>query len=169
MKWIGISGSWRKTSEQVEADVRSIVREVITRGDGIVTGGALGVDYIATEEVLRLNPSATQIRIYLPTTLQIYSAHYRKRAIEGVITDTQAEMLISQLERLVKINKNAIIENKENKICNIETYYQRNMEVINASDELISFQVNKSQGTQDTIDKAEKQGKKVRRFEYTVE
>jgi len=94
MKWIAISGSWRKTNEQVESDVRKVVREIITSGNGIVSGGALGVDYIAIDEALILNPSATQIRIYLPTTLQIYSAHYRKRAEEGVITSTQAEMLI---------------------------------------------------------------------------
>ncbi len=95
MKWTGISGSWRKTNELVEADVKRIVREIVIRGYGIVTGGALGVDYIATDEALKLNPSVTQIRVYLPTTLQIYSTHYRKRAAEGVITNEQAEMLMS--------------------------------------------------------------------------
>ena len=43
MKWYGITG-WRKTSPEVEADVRKTVREIIERGDGIVTGGALNVD-----------------------------------------------------------------------------------------------------------------------------
>lgn len=168
MRWIAISGSWRKTDEQVEADVRKVVRETITSGNGIVTGGALGVDYIATDEALKLNPSATQIRVYLPTTLPIYSAHYRKRAIEGVISSTQAEMLVSQLERLMRSNKEAIIENKENTVCNTETYYQRNMEVIKASDELVAFQVNRSEGTQDAINKAEQNGIPVRKLEYTL-
>jgi len=33
MKWIGISGSWRKTNSQVEADVRDLVRETIKNPD----------------------------------------------------------------------------------------------------------------------------------------
>ena len=169
MKWIGISGSWRKTNSKVETDVRNLVREVIAKGDGIVTGGALGVDYFATDEVLKLNPSAKQIKVYLPTTLQIYATHYRKRAKEGVITRTQAEELISQLEKLAKLNPSAVIVNRENKLVNTDTYYQRNMEVVNASDELVAFQVNGSQGTQDAINKAEQQGKKVKRFIYSID
>lgn len=169
MKWIGITGSWRKTNEQVESEVRNVVREIIANGDGIVTGGALGVDYIATDEVLRINPSAIQIKVYLPTTLKIYAAHYRKRAAEGVITVSQAEMLIFQLERLAKINKEAVIENKVNTVCNTETYYQRNIEVIKASNELVAFQVNKSAGTQDAINKAERRGMLVRKFEYSID
>jgi hypothetical protein len=169
MKWVGISGSWRKTNEQVEADVRRIVREIIANGNGIVTGGALGVDYIATDEALKLNPSAVQIRVYLPTSLEIYSAHYRKRATEGVITDIQAEKLISQLEKLAKLNKKAVIENKKNKSVNQDAYYQRNMEVIRNSSELVAFHVNKSEGTQDAINKAEEKGILVRRFEYVID
>lgn len=41
MNWVAISGSWRKTSDAVEADVRTHVRAVMMRGDGIVTGSAL--------------------------------------------------------------------------------------------------------------------------------
>lgn len=168
MKWIGISGGWRKIDEKVEADVRKIIRGIIKDGNGIVSGGALGVDYIATDEALKLNPSATQIRIYLPTTLGIYSAHYRKRATEGVITIEQAEKLISQLERLIKANRKALIENMENNLVNTETYYQRNTKVVNASDELVVFHINESAGTQDTIDKAKKRGIPIRKFEYAI-
>ena len=50
-RWVGISGSWRKTNDQVESDVRNAVREIFKKSFGIVTGGALGVDYIATDEV----------------------------------------------------------------------------------------------------------------------
>jgi len=86
MKWVAISGSWRKTNEEVENDVRQAVREIIKRGDGIVTGGALNVDYFATDEALKVNPEAKQIKVCLPVTLELFSAHYRKRADEGVIT-----------------------------------------------------------------------------------
>lgn len=169
IKWVGISGGWRKIDKRVEADVRKVVKDIINEGNGIVSGGALGVDYVATDEALKLNPSATQIKIYLPTTLEIYSAHYRKRATERVITSEQAEMLISQLERLVKANKEALIENMENKVVNTETYYQRNMEVVKTSDELIAFHVNGSAGTQDTINKAKERGISVKKFEYTID
>ena len=63
MKWTAITGSWRKTSSEVERDVRDAVREIIERGDGIVTGGALNVDWYATDEALKLNPEATKIRM----------------------------------------------------------------------------------------------------------
>lgn len=105
----------------------------------------------------------------MPTSLQIYSAHYRKRAKEGVITSTQAEGLISQLKKLARLNKKAIIENQDNELVNQETYYQRNMKVVEASDELVAFHVNGSEGTLDAINKAKKRGIPVRKLEYNIE
>ncbi|MBI2047855.1 MAG: hypothetical protein HYT27_01830, partial [Parcubacteria group bacterium] len=64
--WFGISGSWRKTNETVEQGVLEAVRKIIERGDGIVSGGALNVDYFATDEALKLNPTADRIKIFLP-------------------------------------------------------------------------------------------------------
>ncbi len=91
MKWYGITGSWRKTSEQVEADVRTAVQKIIERGDGIVTGGALNVDWFATDEALKHNPEATQIKVCIPAKLELYAAHYRKRADEDVILRTNKQ------------------------------------------------------------------------------
>ena len=101
MKWIAISGS-RKTNKEVERAVRSAVREILECGDGIVTGGALGVDYFATDEALKTDLTATHIKVFLPTPLEVYADHYRKRAAERVITDHQVEMLITQLSSLKK-------------------------------------------------------------------
>lgn len=168
MKWIGISGSWRNINIKLESDVRKIVKGIIKKGDGIISGGALGVDYFATEEALKLNPSADQIRIYLPTTLKMYFRHYKKRAKEGVITFKQADMLISQLGNLKRINKSSLIENKLSKKINKKTYYNRNLKVINASNELVAFQVNKSEGTQDAINKAKQKGIPIKIFEYLI-
>lgn len=53
-KWIGISGSWRVTTPEIERIVRAKTRDIIMAGDGIVTGGALNVDYQVTDEVLKL-------------------------------------------------------------------------------------------------------------------
>ncbi|MFT4244825.1 MAG: hypothetical protein ACMXYB_05220 [Candidatus Woesearchaeota archaeon] len=52
MKSYAISRSWRITTPQAQEDVEKVVREIISNGDGIVTRGALGVDYVSTEIVL---------------------------------------------------------------------------------------------------------------------
>lgn len=167
MKWIGISGSWRIHNKEVEQDVRREVAEIIARGDGIVSGGALGVDYTATDEALKYNPSATQIKIFLPSTLEIYAKHYRNRANEGVITSKQAEDLIAQLTALKNANPDALIEGHHD-VLNQHTYFERNTWVVGASDELLAFQVNASQGVQDTIDKAKGNNLPVKLYSYTV-
>ena len=167
MKWVAISGSWRKTNEEVENDVRQAVREIIKRGDGIVTSGALNVDYFATDEALKVNPEAKQIKVCLPVTLELFSAHYRKRADEGVITHQQAEELITQLTALKKANPSALIENEKNTIVDKDTYYERNTKVMDLSNELYAFQVNDSEGVQNTVDKARDNGKFVKLKKYT--
>ncbi len=166
--WIGITGSWRTVNAAVERDVRDSVREILRRGAGILTGGALGVDWWATDEALRLDPTALLLKIFLPATLQRYLAHYRQRAAEGVITLTQAEQLIGQLTTIQKINPAAIIEQPNNLTVNQQTYFERNTAIVNASDALFAFHVNNSAGTADTIAKAVAQGKPVERFVYPL-
>jgi len=167
-KWVGISGSWAITTKEVEKDVRKIVRSVMEKGGGIVTGGALNVDSFATDEAIKVDPQCKHLKIFLPVTLKLYSAHYRKRAKEGVITEKQAEDLISQLEYVYKMNPKAIVENKTNKIVDKTTYFERNSEVVKASDELYAFHVLESTGggTIDTAEKAKKLGIPVRMFNY---
>jgi predicted AlkP superfamily phosphohydrolase/phosphomutase len=168
MKWVGISGSWKATSAEVEKDVREIVRSVLKQGNGIVTGGALNVDYFATDEMLLNDPDATHVRVFLPSTLERYALHYRMRAEEGVITSEQAERLIAQLTELKRRNPDALIENRENEIIDNESYFQRNTAVVEVSDDLIAFQVNNSPGTQDTMEKARSLGKTVTLKQYSV-
>ncbi len=168
MKWIGITGSWRATSKKVEKDVRETVREIIIRGDGIVTGGALNVDYFATDEALKLDSKAKQIKVCLPATLERYTAHYRKRAEERVITPEQAEGLIAQLTTLKHANPKALIEHPTNTTLDTATYYERNSKVVELSDKLLAFQVNDSLGVQDTVDKAKALGKPVALKKYVV-
>jgi len=167
--WIAISGSWRVTNAEVESDVRRVVQEIIQKGDGIVTGGALNVDSFALDEALKHDLGARQIRVFLPTTLKIYADHYRKRAREGVITEQQAEDLINQLFELKNINPRALIENMENTEVNKESYFQRNSEVVRNSNELIVFQVNNSAGAQDAVDKAKEMNVPVKIFSYTID
>ncbi len=165
MKWIGITGSWRTSCPELMVDLRREVCHVLCQGDGIVAGGALGVDFEATRLSLESDPQGIQTRVILPTTLEIYAAHYRRRASEGVITSDMAELLIAQLCQAQSLG--CVVEMGFTTVDE-HSYYARNTEVVAASDEMLAFQVNGSQGTQDTIDKARAAGKTVKTFAYTV-
>lgn len=167
MEWYGISGSWRKTNKTVQYDVEQAVSDVMAVGDGIVSGGALGVDFIATNKALELNSDASRILVILPTSLEIFTAHFFNRAVEGVIKQEQADSLIGQLTYLKNRNPASLREMHFDR-CNPETYYARNAEVIKTSTRLLAFHVNNSAGVQDAIDQAKKQGKPVSVRTYTI-
>lgn len=175
MKWIGISGGWRKTNHEIEEKVQAIVREIFETGNGMVSGGALGVDYTATDVALKLNPEADRIKIFLPTTLEKYAEHYRKHAKLGTITEKQAEDLISQLEKIKQVNSASLIENPDTNFTEEtkkEMYYERNSRAVDAADELVAFRVktkeSESLGTADAVAKAKKKGIPVKLFEYDL-
>ncbi len=152
---------------QLEEDVRRTVRETMAPGGGIITGGALNVDYIAVDEALKHDPEAKRIKIFLPSSLDRYKKHYRKRANEKVITGRQAETLIVQLETVAAKNPAAIIGGTAGEITE-ETYHERNSAIIDAADELYAFHVNGTLGVQDSIDKARKKGIAVEVMEYVI-
>jgi hypothetical protein len=128
-----------------------------------VTGGALGVDYWATETALNID--ALRLKVILPTSLFTYAAHYRRRATEGVISAEQAEDLLKQLEAVAQAG--GLLEHPERaQIVDVTTYYLRNQDVVNVADELVAFQVNASGGTQDTVDRARLKGIPVTVFTY---
>ncbi len=168
MKWIAIAGAWRKTNLEVDKDIRVALKNIFIDGNGIVSGGALGVDSIALDEALKHNPDASKIKIYIPSTLDVYRTHYLNRANEGVITFEQATRLINQLEDLKNRNPNSLIEGKDI-ILNKEAYFARITTIIDNSDELIAFHINQTEGTQDTITKAQDKGIPVKVFTYTIE
>jgi len=169
MKWISIGGSWRKMNKQLEEDIRKATKEAMNGGNGMISGGALGVDYIATDEALKSDSTAKRIKIFLPTTLEIYVKHYRKRAKEGVITEKQAEDLAVQLERIKAINPSSVIENKENRIVDKNTYAERDSAIIEIADEAISFHVNQSLAMKENIKKIQQKGIPLKVFTYTIE
>jgi hypothetical protein len=165
---IGISGSWRVTDSKIEKDVRNFVIRTMAEGNSIVSGGALGVDWIATDQAMKIDPSCRSFKIILPTPLDVYERHYLNRAAEGVIDREQAEILIRQLQKIRDTRPESLHEMSHD-VCTPETYFARNQLVIDECDELAAFQVNKSAGTQDAIDRAKAQGKNVMLFKYTVE
>lgn len=167
MVWVGVTGSWRKSSPKLTQDVEREINTVLAEGKGIVTGGALGVDYQATQLSLAYAPTGSRLRVFLPTSLDIYASHYRRRAEEGVISSEQAESLIEQLTLVDSLG--SLVVNLAETEVNERTYYLRNTEVLMASDELLAFQVNGSEGTQDTIDKARERNISVKLFSYAID
>lgn len=168
MNWIGISGSRLLTSNQVQEEVRREVRMILKQGDGIVTGGALGVDSFAMDEVYLSGCANSNLKVCLPTTLDIFSKHYIKRSQEGVITEEEAKTLINLLTNIKIANNAAIIEDVRFSVCDKESYYARNETIMNLSDKVFAFQINGSSGTQNTIDIAKSQGKEVKLFTYSI-
>lgn len=156
MHWIAISGSWREPPERVLADVRGAVEQLLAAGHGVVTGGPLGVDFAATAQVLEAGLAATRLQVFLPTDLATYTAQYRRRARQGVITTAQAEALADQLERVAAAE--ALTEGPAGLTVDRDAYYRRNQWVVDAADELYAFRVNRSGGVGDTIDRAREAG-----------
>jgi len=91
--WVGVSGSWRYVLPGLRDAVHKEVAAALAAGKSIVTGGALGTDYWATEMALSIDPA--RLKVIVPTSLVTYAAHYRRRAAEGVISAQQAENLIT--------------------------------------------------------------------------
>lgn len=166
MKWIAIAGGWRKTDSKIKEDVIKTIREIISRGDGIVSGGAQGVDYIATEEALKNNYGKDKLKIIIPSTLETYKKHYLKRANEGVLTLERAEKLIAQL---TEVKKRGSLEEGEDTIIENFAYFRRIDKIVDRADELIAFHINHTQGTQYTVDKAREKGIPVKVFNYSLE
>lgn len=158
---IGLSGSWRHVPPIMAHDIRLFVRWIITAGYRLMSGGALGADFIATEEALRLmkllqlDKPHNRLRIILPTPLTVYAQHFRNRASEGVITTEAAEALIAQLTEVQSFNG---LEEMTATECTPETYYARNSRILGRIERLGAFQTNNSQGVQDAIDKARDYG-----------
>ncbi len=164
-KKIAVSGTWKETSPDVEADVRKAIHSLFEEGDSLVVGSALGVDYYAIDEMLTLDPSATRLTVILPTTL----AQYRER-LSGWATkgeqegaSERVEKLLTTLEKLKTTRPVALEEEADipaNEITETD-YLSCNNRIVELSDELMAFQVNGSNGTQDAIDKMRAAGKPV--------
>ena len=157
MKWILFTGTWRLTNSEVEADVRKAAREVLDRGDAIVTGGATGVDFFAMDEALKMNPNASHLRVIIPTSLENYIKDYQDNWCLAPITTEHIAELAKVLTKIKETNPVSIMELPYTDISQDEYDLRHDQEVL-YSHEVFAFQVNESTGTQDTIDKAKAAG-----------
>ncbi len=157
MRWVLFTGTWRLTNRNVEDDVRASVGEVLARGDGVLTGGATGVDYFATEEAMRLDPSAKRLLVIIPARLESYARDYHTNWCRAPITAKEIDLLIALLRKIKEKNPEALIEMPYDTITR-EHYLMRNSEEVARGSALRAFQVNGSRGTEDTVEKAKEAG-----------
>ena len=155
MQWVIFTGTWRLTNAEVENDVRGAARHIFERGDGLVTGGATGVDYFAMHEWLKLDPGCKRIRTFIPAKLNHYVADYRKNWKHFPVNDDMIDNLEHILLTMRERNPQALNE------ADIDTgpisqsmYDLRHADEVANADAVYAFQVNNSTGTKDTIDKA---------------
>lgn len=158
MKWILFTGTWRLTNEEVEHDVREAVRQVISSGDGIVTGGATGVDYFCIDECLKHGYEHT-LRVVLPSKVDHYIADYRINWCKVPVTNEAIDALEKVLTDFQIKNPSGLLEMTHPGGDIFQHHYDDRHDIeVMFSDEVHAFQVNNSTGTQDTIDKAKKAG-----------
>lgn len=144
-------------NQEVENDVREATREVLSRGDGIVTGGATGVDYFAMDEAMKLFPDASRLKVIIPALFKSYIYDYYTNWLMHPVTIETINDLEVLLQKIKDANPEALIE-MPNDIITQDHYNDRHDEEVKISDEVYAFQVNNSTVTQDTIDKAAKSG-----------
>lgn len=177
--WVGISGSWRYINQQVIDDTAQSVRYFSKKGIGIITGGALGVDFIATEIMLKEANPDEQLRVVLPMNREAYMERYTDALFkEAKISRTQAETLTNQIlyinSHFPKIifdqtpfnEKEFLIE--ENEHYRMLAYNFRNGLVGYGCDGLVALCVNESSGVQDTVRKLLKMKKPHLLLEYAI-
>lgn len=157
MKWCLFTGTWRLTNAEVERDVRASVREVLSRGDGIVTGGATGADFFAIDELKNIDPHFSRLRVFLPTSLRVYIKDYRDNWQQHPITNSHIDQLETLLLEVMKINPAVLLELPYANITQVE-YNLRHLDEVKYAHYVYAFHVNQSAGTQDTIDKAKDAG-----------
>lgn len=165
MKWIGIAGARSIIHDQVEPDIRQNVTSIFQKGNGVISGGAWGVDYIATDEALKHDPTGQRIKVIIPSDLKTYLSYFNKRASGNYITDEEVKKLFNQLDEVKRRNPESLIELTNEKVCR-KTFHSRNRAVVRESDELHAYQVNESNGTKNAIKAAENLKKPVTRYNY---
>ncbi len=158
MKWILFTGTWRLTDARVEHDVRAMAKEVIQRGDGIITGGATGVDYFAMTEALAHDSSGKSLKVFLPTNLENYIHDYRTNWCKPPVTTQSIDALDVCLRKLQAARPEHLFALPYDGDITQQHYNLRHNDEVAHSDEVYAFQANDSTGTQDTIDKARAAG-----------
>lgn len=154
MRWLAVVGSGPKFDRQIETDVRKTVTEAVEAGDGIVSGGGLGVDQIAIAAAIAASGRRKRLKVILPTPLEVYTSYCRQQASEGRVDPRQAEELVAQLERVRAIGRAALIE-MDYEAVSPDSIEAKNQAVVDLADHLLAFGVDQDPQTESTISRAE--------------
>jgi hypothetical protein len=169
MRWIGISGS-RTTDARVLADIADDVAELMLQGDGIIAGGALGVDRHATAEALRHDPNAARIQVIIPADLGTYRQYFVRQLHRGDRRHNNAtpEAIDALLDQLAFLKaRSALLELPHTRV-NAESFHARNRAIVVRVSELRAYCVNRSSGTMYTARQSELAGIPATVRHYTV-
>ncbi len=136
--------------KDLEGDVRSILSEIIAQcyAEGkrvFLSGGAVGFDLIAAEEVIRFRASHHNVQLIFIVPFEGQEAKYSEREKEHYID------LISQSNQVVTISTE----------YNISAYHLRNDYLIEHSSQLIAYNNRKGRGTASTVKRAAKRGVEI--------
>ena len=71
MKWLAVVGT-REVDSKIRRDIERFVSQKITEGNGIVSGGATGVDHEAARLAYECGLEAARFQIFLPVKLELY-------------------------------------------------------------------------------------------------
>jgi hypothetical protein len=165
MKWIAISGTWRNMTSEIKRDIRNEIEAIAQSGNGILTCGAPGADFVGVQAMLTFDPTAARIRIMLPSALESHLAYYEAAAHAGEISTEAAITLRTQLESLKTAHPESIIEGAETSLGKA-AFFAATARMIDTADELAAFCVSGNEGTQDAIDNARAKGIPVKTFSY---
>jgi len=165
MKRVAILGTWKSIKLDIAEDVGLFTRQIIKRGDKIMTGGSPGVDFLVAEESLKWDSAAHNLEIVLPAPFDIYKSHILKSAVRNVITKEEADALVRQLQELRIKSKTALKAMKAKEFDN-DALMVRNAAIANSVDELIIFQINDSSDVEAAIKQARKREIPVRIMHY---
>lgn len=146
MKWILFTGTWHLCTPEITKDVRAKAHEVLERGDGIVTGGATGVDYEAMMEALDFDPAGSRLQVCLPTNIENYSRDYHHNWIKDYVTPEVVDALIECLYKLEEACPEHVHALPYDAEISQDHYDERHGVEVRLADEVYAFHANGSHG-----------------------
>ena len=157
--------SVRQIGRIIRKEVKYTTKKIIESGNGVIVGGALGVDQIAAETALTYG-DPNQLIVITPINKWEYGDHYadswEKR---GVISRSQAEALHDLL--YLRVPQDRIHDSSRFRRVHQESYFARDQKEVDLADVVIGFHLDDTGGTADTLHKARQAGLPVyvRRYE----
>ncbi len=161
IKWVSVGGSSKGVCRQVKKDIVSVIKNIADQGFGLLSGGDFGVDIISIKEMLKYDPIARKVKIFLPVSFKEYTKYCKKKGREGRI-------IVFYLEKIKKENPQAIIENKKNNLVNDLARSKRDSIIIREADEAVSFCIGKDPIMINIIEKIRKKGIPLKTFSYDI-